>query len=315
MGDILKGKVAIITGSGAGRGNDRVQIGHAHAIAFAEQGAKVVVNDPGVARDGTGLDKGPADEVVAEIKARGGEAVANYDSVATSEGAANLIKTAIDNFGRLDILVNNAGAFRNKPILEMTDEDWDMVIKVHLYGHFYCAREAIRIFQKQKSGRIINTSSTGGLGTQRQANYSAAKEGIVGLTRSLAREVGREGICVNCIRPAATSKGVVKQETVEAWGRTYGQEEAERIVAERVKWTPEGCTALVVFLASDAADNVNGCIFRVRQGVVHIYRDPPEIAATVWKDGNWTPEELVKLLPNTLTAGMVRELLPHSVVV
>ncbi len=281
-------------------------IGRAHALEFAAQGAKVVVNDHGVASDGSGFDKNPADEVVAEIKAKGGEAAANYDSVATSKGASNIIKTAIDNFGRLDILVNNAGIFRNKPTWELTDEDWDTVMKVHLYGSFYCAREAIRIFRQQQSGRIINTASRAGLGTKGgSCNYGAAKEGIVALTRVLAGEMGRFGVTVNCIRPAAATRRT--QEHLEHWTKEFGQEEAERRYAAVIRRAPDGSTALVVFLASDAADNVNGCIFFVETGQVSIYRDPPRIEGTVWKDGNWTSEELVELLPRTLTAGKSRE--------
>lgn len=306
MGDILKDKVVIVTGAGRG-------IGRAHALALAEQGAKVVVNDPGVARDGSGFDKAPADEVVAEIKKAGGTAVVNHDSVADSEGAANIIKTAIDNFGRLDILVNNAGILRERMSFNMTDDDWDVVIKVHLYGHFYCAREAARLFRQQRSGKIINTSSSAGLGGTGQINYVAAKEGIVGLTRGLARELGRYGITVNCIRPGAGTRMTVSPEMMEALVRRFGQEEAEKRQAQSLETRPpEGNSALVVFLASDAADNVNGCIFRTSMGVVGIYHDPPDIEGTVWKDGNWTPEELVELLPKTLTAGKVRELPPRT---
>ena len=305
MGDLLKDKVAIVTGSGRG-------IGRAHAIAMVAQGAKVVVNDPGVSVDGTGGDKSPADEVVAEIKAQGGEAVANYDSVATSEGASNLIKTAIDNFGRLDILVNNAGVFSAQLISSITDGEWDKMIKVHLYGHFYCAREAIKIFSQQKSGRIINTSSTAGLGGSKglatACHYAAAKEGIVGLTRALAYEVESYGVTVNCIRPHAPNRWAAIPENLERLVRQLGREGFERREAAVRQMTPEGVAALVVFLASYAADNVNGCIFDVSTGNVGIYRDPPYIEGTVWKEGNWTPEELVELLPKTLTAGRVREM-------
>ncbi|MFC2021594.1 SDR family NAD(P)-dependent oxidoreductase [Chloroflexota bacterium] len=301
MGNLLKGKVAIVTGSGRG-------IGRAHAIALAAEGAKVVVNDVGVAGDGSGFDKIPADEVVAEIKGKGGEAVANYDSVATSEGAANIIKTATDNFSRLDILVNNAGFHRRTWSWEMTDEEWDVVIKVHLYGTFYCSREAIRILRQQRSGRIINTSSAAGFGMAENSNYSAAKEGIVGLTRALASELGGYGITVNAIRPGAGTREKQSSTWLETRARQVGREEAERMQAAQLQEAPEGCTALVVFLASDIADNVNGCIFRVKMGEVGIYRDPAYVEERVWKKGNWTPEELVELLPKTLTAGKVREL-------
>jgi NAD(P)-dependent dehydrogenase (short-subunit alcohol dehydrogenase family) len=313
MGDLLKGKVAIITGSGRG-------IGRAHAIAMSAQGARVVVNDPGVDVHGTGADKGPADEVVAEIRKKGGEAVANYDSIATSEGAANLIKTATDNFGRLDILVNNAGIFGNFSwIWEVTDEDWDKMIKTHVYGHFFCAREAIKVFRQQKSGRIINTASTAGMAMDfgsdkdpRNTHYSTAKEAIVGLTRSLASEVASEvgipGVTVNCIRPGAGTR-LMRTIVFDKMAKEVGKEEAEKRVEEMVqKSPPEAIAALVVFLASDAASNVNGCIFYVEDGEVSIFRDPPYKEGTVWKKGFWTPEELVELLPKTLTARKVRKL-------
>jgi 3-oxoacyl-[acyl-carrier protein] reductase len=302
MGDLLRNKVAIITGSGRG-------IGRAHAMAMADQGAKIVVNDPGVAMDGSGFDKNPADDVVAEIKDKGGEAIANYDSVVTSVGAANIIRTAIDTFGRLDILVNNAGVTRHKWSWELTDEDWDMVIKTHLYGTFYCCREVIKVFRQQQWGRIINTSSRAGLGAVERSNYSAAKEGIVGLTRTLARELWNYGITVNCIRPAATTRTSSTQK-MESNKKLHSEEVNESRKVTMLQMTPDGCTALVVFLASEAADNVNGCIFRVSMGEVDIYHDPPDVEGTLWKKGNWTAEELVELLPKTLTARKVRELSP-----
>ncbi|MFC1819760.1 SDR family NAD(P)-dependent oxidoreductase [Thermodesulfobacteriota bacterium] len=305
MGNLLNGKVAVITGAGRG-------IGRAHAIAMVEQGAKVVVNDPGVALDGTGGDKSLADEVVAEIKEKGCEAAANYDSIATPEGAASLIKTAIDNFGRLDILVNNAGVSRDGMIWELSDEDIDEVLKVHLYGHFYCAREAMKIFHEQKSGRIINTSSGAGKGgKQGYTNYAAAKEGIVGLTRALAGDARVCGnVTANCIRPLAntTRLAAIRQEWVAS-----ATEKGNFIVtplssalASMPKVPPEGVSPLVVFLASDAADNINGCIFDTRKGYVGIYRDPPYIEGTIWKDGNWTPEELAEIMPKSLSMGKVR---------
>jgi NAD(P)-dependent dehydrogenase (short-subunit alcohol dehydrogenase family) len=312
MGDILEGKVAVITGSGRG-------MGRAHALAIAAQSAKVVVNDPGVDVHGVGIDKSPADEVVAEIRKKGGEAVANYDSVATSKGAANLIKTAVDNFGRLDILVNNAGIFgRFAWIWELTDEEFDKMIKTHLYGHFYCAREAVKVFRNQNYGRIINVSSSAGLAQgygddkyPRNVHYSSAKESIVGLTRTLASEVASEagipGVTVNCIRPGAGTR-LMQTLVLERLTKEVGLKEAKRQVEMMIQnHPPEAVASLVVFLASDAASNVNGCIFYVDAGEVSIYHDPPYKVGTVWKKGLWTPEELVELLPKTLTAEKVRK--------
>ena len=176
----LDNKVAVITGSGRG-------IGRGMALLFAREGAKVVVNDPGVNTDGSGHDNGPADQVAAEIKAAGGSAVANYDSVATVDGGEAIVKAALDAFGRIDILVNNAGILRDRMIFNMTEEEWDAVIAVHLKGHYNCTKPASIIMRQQRYGRIINMSSTSGIiGNPGQANYGAAKSGIAGFTRVVA---------------------------------------------------------------------------------------------------------------------------------
>jgi len=300
MPNLLKDKVAIVTGAGRG-------IGRAHAMALAAQGARVVVNDPGVARDGTQADKSVADLAVAEIQKASGTAVANYDTVATSEGAANIIKCALDKFGRLDILVNNAGILRERMIFNMSDEEWDAVIKTHLYGTFYCTREACRIMRQQKSGRIINTSSASGLGNVGQANYSAAKEGIVGFTRTVALEMASSGVTCNAIRPHAATRMTLDEKMKAAWVKSLGEEGARKKEKRYYEeMSPEGTSPLVVFLASDAADNVNGYVFDTMYGRVGIYREPG-IQHSVIKAGNWTPEELVELLPKSITKDMTRE--------
>ena len=181
MGERLQGKVAIVTGAGRG-------IGRGEALALASEGAKVVVNDLGGDSHGGGADQSPADAVVEEIRTAGGEATPNHDSVATAEGGQSIVQTAIDAYDRLDILVNNAGILRDRMIFNMSEEEFDQVMKVHLYGHFHTIRPACAIFREQRGGRIINTSSVAGLlgFTFGQANYGAAKEGIVGLTRDPA---------------------------------------------------------------------------------------------------------------------------------
>ena len=306
MGELLKGKVAVVTGAGNG-------LGRAEAIAMAAQGASVVINDLGTTSDGKGMDKGPAEKVVDEIKKAGGTAVPNYASVATVEGAESIIKTAVDSFGRLDILVNNAGFNRDRMIYNIPDEDWDAVLQVNLSGTFYCTRAACRVMRQQNYGRIISTSSHAGLGNMGQSIYSAAKEGIVGLTRTVARDMGRYGVTCNVIRPVSGTRGfieMVKEKGLrDAWVKMWGAELAERRLKQMLELNqPEDVAALVVYLATDKADNVNGCVFEVWHGHVGIYADPPPVEQVLWKDGSWTPEELAETMPSTLTKDKVHDL-------
>jgi NAD(P)-dependent dehydrogenase (short-subunit alcohol dehydrogenase family) len=290
MGDRLKGKVAIVTGAGRG-------IGRGEALALASEGAKVVVNDLGGARDGTGAATSPADEVVAEIKKLGGEAVANHDSVTTLQGAENIVKTALDNFSKVDILVNNAGILRDRMVFNMSEEDWDLALKVHLYGHFYTIRAVSPFFRQQRYGRIINTSSIAGLyaTTYGQANYGAAKEGIVGLTRKVARDMGRYGVTCNCIRPTAGTRLTLSEEMMKARA-----EDMARL--EQLK--PEDIAPLVVWLASDDAANVNGRAFYVQTGRIGLYSEPVMEKQLV-KAGGWTIDELFNFMPITMTWELV----------
>ncbi len=287
MGEMLKDRAAVITGAGNG-------LGRAEAIAMAAQGASVVVNDLGTSHDGRGSSCTPADLVAEEIRNAGGNAVACYDSVAIEEGANNIIQTAIDSYGRIDILVNNAGIIRNHPVYETPTEDWEAMVRTHLYGNFYCTRGASAIMKQQGYGRLINTSSHIGLGFPGQSTYSAVKEGIVGFSRSVAREMAGHGVTCNVIRPIAAWRGAeVKNELVEAN-------------------RPEDVAALVVYLASEAAGHINGCIFEVWHGHVGIFADPPPVTQTLRKDGRWTPEELAAAMPETLTRGKSREELPFT---
>ena len=284
MGNMLQGRVAVITGAGTG-------LGRAHAIGMAAQGASVVVNDIGTTWDGIGTNDAPGDLVVQTIKEAGGEAVANHDSVVEEGAARRIIQTAIDNFGRIDILVNNAGILRNQLIYEASPEDWDAVVKTHLYGTFYCTRFATPYMKEQGYGRIINTSSHVGLGFRGQSTYSAVKEGITGFSRTIARDMGRFGTTCNVIRPIAAWRGIPDNMKNERF--------------EILK--PEEVAALVVYLASEAADHINGCIFEVFRGHVGIFIDPPPVDRVLWKDGSWTPEELARAMPKTLTADKERE--------
>ncbi|MDD5371708.1 MAG: SDR family oxidoreductase [Anaerolineaceae bacterium] len=300
MHKLLTGRVAVVTGAGRG-------IGRAEAIALAAEGAKLVVNDLGTALDGGGTATSPADEVVAEIVKNGSEAVASYDSVATPEGADRIIATAIDTFGKIDILVNNAGIVSWHMLPNMTDEEWDRIVKVHLYGHFYCSRAACRWFRQQKSGRIINTSSTTGLGMQGAIHYASAKEGIVGLTRSIALEMAKYNVTCNAIRPVAVTRmtkavvekdhpGIIADEpnTMES---LFDGDAVNDIVGN----APEDIAPLVVFFASDEAAGITGRTFLVRRGEISLYREPRP-GRTFYKEGRWTAGELVKILPNRIAA-------------
>jgi NAD(P)-dependent dehydrogenase (short-subunit alcohol dehydrogenase family) len=285
MGALLKDRVAVVTGAGNG-------LGRAEAKGLAAQGAAVVVNDVGAEVSGKGTSKTPADLVVEDILRSGGRAVANYDSVATEEGANRIIKTALDNFGRIDVLVNNAGFVRAQAVYDIVTEDWDAVIKVHLYGTMYCTRAATAVMKKQGYGRIVNTSSHTGLGVMGLSAYSSAKEGITGFTRTVARDMADYGVNCNAIRPIAAFRGIPNQR--------------EAIEVNK----PEDTAALVVYLASEAAANINGCIFEVWRGHVGIYADPPPVEHSLWKDGRWTPEELAKTMPLTITKDKKRSPLP-----
>jgi NAD(P)-dependent dehydrogenase (short-subunit alcohol dehydrogenase family) len=294
MAKILEGKVAIVTGAGRG-------IGRGEAIALAQAGAKVVVNDLGGSGDGVGSDKAPAQLVVDEIKALGGQAVANFDSVAEVEAAERIIQTAVDNFGRIDILVNNAGILRDRMVFNMSDEEWDIVQKVHLYGHFYCARAACRLMRGQKWGRIINTSSSAGLAeTFGQANYGAAKEGIIGLTRQISRDMAKYNVTCNAIRPGAATRLTLTPELKAAWekaGRTD-------LITKQEANQPDDIAPFIVFLCSDAAANISGRTFSVAGGEVSLYSEPVK-ERTLFKRGRWTIEELLEIGPGTLGKDLV----------
>lgn len=291
------GKVAIVTGAGRG-------IGRGEALALASEGARVVVNDLGGTVDGSGASTSPADDVVAEIRNIGGEAVANYDSVATIQGGENIVRTAIESFGKLDILVNNAGILRDRMVFNMSEEEWDSVLRVHLYGHFHTIRAASPLFREQRYGRIVNTSSVAGLHatTYGQANYGAAKEGIVGLTRKVARDMGRYGVTCNCIRPTAGTRLTLSDEMRKA--RSDSMARFERL-------RPEDIAPLVVWLASDAAANVNGRVFYVEAGRIGLYSEPV-LEKQIVKAGGWTIDELFMFLPLTVTGELINPDPPQS---
>jgi NAD(P)-dependent dehydrogenase (short-subunit alcohol dehydrogenase family) len=305
MGDALRGKVAVITGAGRG-------IGRAVALFFAQEGAKVVVNDPGVNVDGTGGTTAVADEVVAAIRKAGGEAVANYDSVATMQGGENIIKTALDAFGRLDIVVTCAGILRDRMIFNMTEEEWDAVIATHLKGTFTVVKPACVIFRQQRSGRIITVSSESGLiGNSGQANYGAAKSGIAGFTKVVARDMGRYGVTANCIAPRAYTRmtaGVPEAaRQIRAQRGIAGIEEEEGIT----QWQPEDVAPFLAYLASDYASHINGQVFLVYGDTIALMSQPRLIKTIYKPTGYWTVEELREVLPKTLTKGLVNPAPPQ----
>lgn len=289
MGNMLDGRVAVITGAGNG-------LGRADAISFAAQGASVVVNDLGTSHDGHGTSRSAADMVVQQIRSSGGSAVANYASVATEEGAQSIIQQALDEYGRIDILVNNAGIIRHQDIDKIVTADWDLTIKTHLYGMMYCTRAAAAHMKKQKYGRVLCTSSHIGFGFPGQASYSTVKEGIVGFARTVARELAPFHITCNVLRPIA------------AWRGTSEEMRNPKFEANQ----PEDIAALATYLVSEAADHINGCIFEVLHGHVAIFVEPQPLAATIKKEGAWTPEELMKAVPEKLTAGRSREEFPFT---
>jgi NAD(P)-dependent dehydrogenase (short-subunit alcohol dehydrogenase family) len=253
----LAGKVAIVTGAGRG-------IGRAHALALAEAGAHVVVNDLGAALSGEGHDDTPAQQVVVEIKAAGGEAAANAENVADFAGAERMVKQALDQFGRLDILVNNAGILRDRMLVNMTEQEWDSVIAVHLKGHFAPTRHAAAYWREQSkagdkvNGRVINTSSPSGVfGNIGQSNYGAAKAGIAGFTLIAAQELQRYGVTVNCLAPNARTR--MTEETFDMGAPSEGFDPLN----------PSNMSPLVVALSADDAQNITGQVFHVWGGAIN----------------------------------------------
>jgi NAD(P)-dependent dehydrogenase (short-subunit alcohol dehydrogenase family) len=276
---MLADKVIVVTGAGRG-------IGRAIALLAASEGAKVVVNDPGVAADGSGTDAAPAEQVVEEIRKAGGTAVANFDSVAEALAAANIVKTATDTYGRLDGVVNNAGILRDAIFHRMSVDAFEQVIKVHLMGSFYVSHAAARLFKEQESGSFVHFTSTSGLiGNFGQANYAAAKLGIVGLSKSIALDMSRFHVRSNCISPFAWSRliGTIPTETPE-----------EKARVERMQQMgPEKIAALAVYLLGDAAKDVTGQIFAVRMNEIFLMGQSRPLRS-IHRGEGWTPQTIAE---------------------
>ena len=305
MGDRLKGRVAIVTGAGRG-------IGKGEALLLAEEGASVVVNDFGGSSAGQGDEKAPADEVVDEIKAAGGKAAANYGNVADFADCEKLVQQAVDTFGTLDILVNNAGILRDRMVFNMSEDEWDSVLAVHLKGHFNLTKHACVVFRQQRSGVIVNTSSESGLGNMGQANYSAAKEGIIGLTRTTARDMGRYGVRCNAVRPRAATRLTISDDMRAAAERGGAAGMTPQALEAFEKANPAGAVApMVVWLCSDEASDVNGRDFLVVGTQIGLYSEP-RVIAEVKSDHGWTLDELSKLIPDQVTKDLTNAFAPKE---
>lgn len=276
---MVDGKVALVTGAGRG-------IGKEIALLLAKQGASVVVNDLGGSVDGTGSDAGPASEVVDEITSNGGKAIVNTGSVAERKDAEQMIRDAIDAFGRIDIVVNNAGILRDTIFHKMSEPDWDSVIAVHLKGAFNVSRSAATYFREQQSGAYVHFTSTSGLiGNFGQANYAAAKLGIVGLSKGIALDMQRFNVRSNCISPFAWSRmiGTIPDDTPEQQARL-----------EKIKqMKPEHQAPLAVYLGSDAAAGVTGQIFGVRMNEIFLFGQHRPIRSVHRSEG-WTPQTIAE---------------------
>ena len=310
MGNLLEGKVIAMTGAGRG-------IGRECALLAASEGARVVVNDPGVNPDGSGTDNGPAAQVVEEIKKAGGEAVGNFADVSTMEGGESVIRSALDTWGRLDGLINLAAILRDRMVFNLNEEEWDDVIRVDLKGHFTTIKPASVLMRQQRYGRIVNYSSVSGLqGNSGQANYGAAKAGVAGLTRVAARDLGRYGVTVNCIAPGASTRltATVPQASRElraargiAGAGGAAPAPATNTAAQQAAAMrgPDMVAPMTVYLLLDEAWNINGRIFQVAGGHVGLLQDMYPPFKNIYKHGKWTLDELRMLVPQQLMAGVV----------
>lgn len=292
----LDGKVAIVTGAGRG-------IGREHALALAKAGAKVVVNDLGGSTAGEGSDQTPAQQVADEIKGLGGEATANYDNVADFQGAENMVKQSIGDFGRLDILVNNAGILRDRMLVSMTEDEWDAVIAVHLKGHFAPSHHAATYWREQSkagnqiNGRIINTSSPSGVfGNVGQTNYGAAKAAIAGFTIIAAQELSRYGVTVNCLAPNARTRM-----TEDIFGGMPKPAEGEFDALD-----PSNISPIVVALASDEAQDITGQCFFIYGSTINVLK-PWDVGTFITTEGPWDPSALLETLKEKFPQGIAPE--------
>ena len=276
MAEFLRGKVVAVTGAGRG-------IGRAVALACAAEGAKVVVNDYGVGIDGSAPTSEVADEVVKEIEAAGGEAVAVADDIATMAGGERVVRTAVEAFGRLDGVVCVAGILRERMLFNMSEEEWDPVIATHLKGTFTVFRAASALMRKQGGGTLVGFTSGNHQGSVSQANYSAAKGGIISLVRSAALALSKYGVTANCVAPVARTR---MSANVPMELKEIGE--------------PEDVAALVVYLLSDAAREITGQVYTVAGPKIAVWAQPRELRAMYAESGSWTAERIADFLPGTV---------------
>jgi NAD(P)-dependent dehydrogenase (short-subunit alcohol dehydrogenase family) len=285
----LDGKSALVTGAGRG-------IGKEIALLLAREGASVVVNDLGTGLGGDGQDESLAQLVVNEITSAGGRASANTNSVADYEAAGRMVQQAVDEFGKIDIVVNVAGILRDRMIFNMSEEEWDAVIAVHLDGTFNTVRHASALMRQQRSGRIVNFSSTSAWGSPGQANYAAAKYGILGFTAVLANSMAKYNVTANAILPYATTRMIDSTPRGQQFALEHGKLPSE--MAAGTEGDPANVAPMVAYLATDAAQDVNGHFFGVRGHTISLYSHW-EIAGILLAEGRWDPKVLAEVFPDT----------------
>ena len=303
MGNRLTNRVAIVTGGGRG-------IGREVALWLARDGAKVVVNDVGASLDGTGDSGTPADQVVNEIISEGGKAVASYDSVADFDSAEQIVNTALNNYGRIDILCHPAGILRDRMIFNMTEAEWDAVLQVHLYGAFNMVRNVAPHMIEEQYGRIVLFSSGSGLGASGQANYAAAKEGMVGFTRAVSKELEPHGIMINAVYPGGSTRMTdsIPQSTTDL-RQTQRAQAGQNVPKVSLDPPPEyrdpaNNAPKVIYLCSEAADGITGQVFGTSGWELSLY-SPRHVVKSIHKNEAWSLEELERLIPISLGRDLI----------